>query len=216
MLANIRLGTRLATIALSLAAVAPLLPAQVSRTSAIPLVEVSPYIGYLLAGNIADGPLGSSLSSGSGALYGAQITVPVTRGVAVVGNFGYASGDVRVGLPVVGGIGIGDAKTWLFDGGLQLTAPSITRRGGVLMPFVQVGAGGARHELEVSALTSNTTNFLWNAGVGADLEFVPGFGARVMVKDYIGKFDVEEATGLTLDGQTKHSWAFSAGLKIAF
>jgi hypothetical protein len=84
------------------------------------------------------------------------------------------------------------------------------------MPFVQAGAGGARHELEVATLTSNTTNFVWNAGVGADLEFVPGLGARVMVKDYIGKFDLEEATGLSLDSETKHNWAFSVGLKIAF
>jgi hypothetical protein len=216
MLANIRLGSGLGAVALALALIAPLLPAQSSRSSAIPLLEVSPYIGYLLAGNIADGPLGTSLSSGSGTLYGAQVTVPVTRGVAVVGNLGYAAGDLRVGLPLVEGISLGDAKTWLFDGGLQFTAPSVTRRGGVLMPFAQVGAGGARHELGVSGISSTTTNFLWNAGVGADFEFVPGFGARVLVKDYIGKFDVEEATGIAMDGEMKHNWAFSAGLKIAF
>ncbi len=214
MLANIRLGIRVVAVAVAGAIMTPALSS--AQMPTIPLVEVSPYVGYLLAGNIADGPLGTSLSSGSGTLYGAQVTVPVTRGIAVVGNFGYADGNLNVGLPVLGGVGIGDAKTWLFDAGLQLTAPSIVRRGGVLMPFLQVGAGGARHELEVATIRSNTTNFLWNIGAGADFEFVPGLGARILVKDYIGKFDVEEATGLSLDGQTKNNWAFSAGLKIAF
>jgi hypothetical protein len=217
MFANIRLGTATAIFALSAATlVAPTDAQQIPRTSSIPLVEVTPYAGYLLAGNIADGPLGTSLSSGSGVLYGAQLAVPITRGVAIVGNFARASGDLKVGLPIVGGVSVGEANTWLYDGGLQLSAPAFARRGGAVIPFVQLGAGGARHDLNVSGLSSKTTNFVWNAGLGADLELVPGFGARVMVKDYIGRFDVEEATGLAIDGSTKNNWSFSLGLKLAF
>ena len=36
-----------------------------------------------------------------------------------------------------------------------------------------------------------------------------------MAKDYIGKFDAREATGLNLDTKSTHNWAVSAGLRSA-
>ncbi len=35
-----------------------------------------------------------------------------------------------------------------------------------------------------------------------------------MAKDYIGRFDAREATGLNLDTKSTHNWAVSAGLRL--
>jgi len=37
---------------------------------------------------------------------------------------------------------------------------------------------------------------------------------QLMAKDYIGKFDVKEATGINVDAKTTHNWALSAGLRL--
>lgn len=43
-----------------------------------------------------------------------------------------------------------------------------------------------------------------DVGAGGDLDFLPGLGVRIFVKDYIGKFDVREATGFDVDTRTMH------------
>jgi len=40
-----------------------------------------------------------------------QRSVRLTKGVSLVGNLAYASGDLRVGLPLVGGVKVGAART---------------------------------------------------------------------------------------------------------
>ncbi len=37
-----------------------------------------------------------------------------------------------------------------------------------------------------------------------------------MVKDYIGKFDVREATAVNVGTKTTHNFAVSAGLRLGF
>jgi hypothetical protein len=37
-----------------------------------------------------------------------------------------------------------------------------------------------------------------------------------MAKDYVGKFDVQEATFLDIEGRTAHNIALTVGLKLAF
>ena len=37
-----------------------------------------------------------------------------------------------------------------------------------------------------------------------------------MAKDYIGKFDMKDATSLDLSGQTANNFAFSAGVRVSF
>jgi hypothetical protein len=37
-----------------------------------------------------------------------------------------------------------------------------------------------------------------------------------MAKDYVGRFDVREATTLDYEPELAHNFGFSAGLKIAF
>jgi hypothetical protein len=42
----------------------------------------------------------------------------------------------------------------------------------------------------------------------------PRFGLQFMVKDYIGRFDAQEATGLNVDTKTTHNFAVSAGVRL--
>ena len=207
----IRLGSTIAAFAIA----APL-AAQTAGTPSLPLAEVSPYIGYFMASNIAEGPLGTSLTSGSGALYGAQVRIPLVPALAVIGNFGYSTGKLTFGVPILGGVSFGDAKTFLYDGGIQLSAPALARGTKALVPFVQAGVGGVRREIAAGGLTSTSTNLAWNAGFGADMQIVPGIGVRVLMKDYIGKFDIREATGLDIDSRTMNDWALSVGVNLSF
>jgi hypothetical protein len=209
----IRLGSTIAAVALIAAPLAAQTP---GTRSPLPLAEVSPYVGYFMASNIAEGPLGTSLSSGSGALYGAQIRIPLVPAVAVIGNFGYSTGKLEFGVPLLGGVSFGDAKTYLYDGGLQLSAPALARGTRALIPFAQLGAGAVRREITAGGLANTSTNFAWNAGFGADMQVVPGIGVRVLMKDYIGKFDIREATGLDVDSRTMNDWALSVGVNISF
>ncbi len=206
----IRLGS-LAAVALLAAA-----PLAAQTRSSLPLVEVSPYVGYFIASNLADGPLGTSISAGSGGLYGAQVRIPIVPSVAVIGNFGYSAGKLRAGIPIIGGIAIGDAKTYLFDGGLQLSAPALARGSRSITPFLQAGIGGIRRDLAVAGIDNRSTNLAWNVGAGGDLEVLPGLGVRILVKDYIGKFDVREATGFDVGMRTMHDWGFSLGVNLSF
>ena len=43
-----------------------------------------------------------------------------------------------------------------------------------------------------------------------------GFGLRLMAKDYVGKFNFQDATSRDVQGQTSHNWALSAGLRFNF
>jgi len=203
----------------SLAVVAVLAAAPIAAqttTSVLPLVEVSPYVGYFVASNLADGPLGTGISAGSGGLYGAQVRIPIVPSLAVIGNFGYSAGKLRAGVPIVGGISVGDAKTYLFDAGVQLSAPELARGNRSLVPFLQAGVGGVRRDLALAGISNRSTNLAWNVGAGGDLEILPGLGVRILVKDYIGKFDVREATGFDVDSRTMHDWGFSLGVNLSF
>ena len=41
-------------------------------------------------------------------------------------------------------------------------------------------------------------------------------GLRLLAKDYIGRFDVQEASGLDAEGEIGHNVALSVGLKLGF
>ena len=195
---------------------APRLHAQAAATRAPLRVSVTPYAGYFVAGSFFDGPVGTSLASASSAIYGGQLTLPLTSSIAVIGNAGYANGDLQVGLPFVGGISVGSVSSLLYDAGLELRSPAALGASRSITPFVQGGVGGIRREVEVSGLTTKATGLAWNAGLGADVQFTPAIGMRLLAKDYIGKFDFKEAIGFDLESKTSHSWALTAGLKLSF
>lgn len=179
-------------------------------------IEVTPYAGYMFFGDVAEGPFGVNVNNANGAVLGAQLGLRLTPNVALVGNVARASTDLRIGAPILGDVAVGSNTAWLFDGGLQLS----TRLAGGLIPvapFLQVGAGAVRHDVSGFGLKTNATNFAWNAGVGLDVALAPSLGLRLMAKDYVGKFDIREATGLDVDAaKTTHNVALSAGLRLAF
>jgi opacity protein-like surface antigen len=180
-----------------------------------PAPSVSPYAGYMMFGDIASGPLGTSLTSSSGGVYGVQANLPLGRTLSVVGNVAYSEPDLKFGVPILGGLTFGKSQVWLYDAGFQFSAP--TRRGQrAITPFVQVGAGGMKYDVQVAGINRSASNLAFNAGVGADVPLAQNLGLRLFAKDYIGKFDINEAAGVDYEAKTSHNIALSAGLKLQF
>lgn len=179
-------------------------------TQPVPSVEIAPYAGYMLFDDFIEGPLGTSLGGGNGPVYGLQMAFPLTANIALVGNVGYSDSNLRVGIPLVGGIDFGEHNALMYDGGLQLTVP------GRVSPFVQAGVGGMRQEVTVAGLSTDATGFVYSLGGGVDIGITPNVGLRLMAKDYAGKFDFREATFIDVDGGTMHNVALSAGLRFHF
>lgn len=176
-------------------------------------IEITPYAGYMLFGDFVKGPLGTSISNAGGALLGAQLGIALTPNVALVGNVARASGDINLGLPFLDGITLGSSSAWMFDGALQLSMP--LDRAIAFTPFLQLGAGAMRHSIEVG-LSTEATNFVGTVGAGADFGLGGPVGLRIMARDYIGRFDVREATTLGYEPDIAHNFGLTAGLRIAF
>jgi opacity protein-like surface antigen len=170
---------------------------------------ITPYAGYMRFGNLVDGPLGTSAGGAAGPVYGAEATLRVAPGLALVGNLGYANTNLEVGLPVVGGLSLGKSSALLYDAALRLSVPLLPLR-----PFVQAGAGAMRQEIEVAGVGTHSTNFAYNLGAGVEVPIAPRLGLQLMAKDYIGKFDAREATSVNVDAETAHNWTVSAGVRL--
>ncbi|CAN5797929.1 hypothetical protein BH24GEM1_BH24GEM1_03740 [soil metagenome] len=175
---------------------------------------ITPYAGYMKFGNLVDGPLGTTVRAAAGPILGAEATVGVTRGLALVGNVAYASSDLEVGLPVVGGLSFGRSSALLYDAALRLSVPLNAGGSGGISPFVQAGAGAMRQEIEVAPVATKSTNFAYNVGAGVNVPLGPRLGLQVMAKDYIGKFDAREATAVNANTRTTHNWTLSAGVRL--
>ena len=195
----------------ALATFAGPLKAQEVRT---PSIRLTPYVGYMSFGSLVAGPFGSNLGSGSGPAYGAQLSVPVSRAIGFYGNVAYSQAGLEVGLPIVGGVSIGDGSVLMYDGGIQLSVPGRTAQ--QISPFVQAGVGGMKYSFDLSPIRLDATNLAYNVGVGADLPLGRNLGVRVLAKDYIGKFDAGDIVGLDLDTRTTHNWALSVGVTLGF
>jgi hypothetical protein len=189
--------------------------ASAPRSTNTGALEVTPYGGYMMFGKFIDGPLGTSLSSGASPVYGAQLGLALAPGIKLVGNVAHAAGDLKIGIPFLGGIKAGTTSALIADGGLQLSLPTPTSS---YVPFVQAGVGAMRWNVNLGStgLQTTSTNLTGNLGAGLDLNFGPSMALRFMAKDYIGKFDFKQATSLDVSGKTAHNWAITAGLKLAF
>ena len=179
-------------------------------------LEVTPYGGYMLFGNLVDGPLGTSLGSSVAPVYGAQLGLALMPGVKLIGNIAHASGDLKVGIPLLGGLNVGTTSALVMDGGLQVSLP--TPAAAIYSPFLQAGVGAMRWDIGLGStgLAAKSTNLTGNIGGGIDINFGPSMALRFMAKDYVGKFDFKEATSLNVSGKTANNWAITAGLKLAF
>jgi hypothetical protein len=199
-------------VVLSLALVGALIGRAAFAQASASRIEVTPYAGYMVFGDFVKGPLGTSISNAGGALIGAQLGIALTPNVAVVGNAARASGDINLGIPFFDGITVGSSSAWMFDGAFQLSMPLAGR---AITPFVQLGAGAMRHNVKIG-LSTDATNFVGTVGAGADVGLTRNIGLRLMAKDYIGRFDVREATTLDYQPEIAHNFGLSAGLNIAF
>lgn len=177
------------------------------------VLQVTPYAGYMRFGDYLKGPLGTSLSNASALVYGGQLGLKLAPSISLVGNLAYSKADVRVGVPFIGGISVGQSSLLIYDGGLQFDVPVA---GLPIAPFVQAGVGAIRYDIRQSFLQTQATNLAGNIGVGADLPLGRTAAVRLMAKDYIGKFDFKDATSFDVQGQTAHNWAFTAGLRLDF
>jgi len=209
----------LAVAGLAAAVLAVATPAQAQRGSNTIIVKrgefsISPYAGYVFTSKFANGPFGTSIGSANGALYGVQAGLPLSPNASLVGGFAYSSADLRVGVPILGGVNIGTSKAYLYEGDLELRASQL--KNGLasgFTPFLQVGAGAIHRNVSMG-VEATSTDFAVNGGVGADFAITPTFMLRLMAKDYIGKASFDNSDLLTTN--TLNNIALNAGVRLTF
>ena len=218
-IARLGFGLVASLLAVAAPAGAQLASASPAATSSVAgtALDVTPYAGYMIFGHFVDGPLGTSLSSSASPVYGAQVGLALMPNVKLVGNIAHAAGDLKVGIPLLGGINAGKTSALVMDAGLQLSLPTPTTSI-AYVPFVQAGVGAMRWNVDLGStgLTAKSTNLVGNLGAGIDVALGPSMGLRFMAKDYIGKFDFREATSLDVSGKTANNWAITAGVRVGF
>lgn len=176
-------------------------------------LELTPYAGYLFTSHLANGPLTSSLGSANGAIYGAQVALPLSPQASLVGGIGYSSADLRA--QAFGfGVNVGTSVAWIYEGDLQLRAAP--QKQGTMMgfaPLLQVGAGAIHRNVSAAGFSATSTDFAINGGVGADFTVTPGLALRLMAKDYIGKASFNSGLATT---NTLNNVALDAGVRFSF
>ncbi|HEX9106479.1 MAG TPA: outer membrane beta-barrel protein [Longimicrobiales bacterium] len=177
-------------------------------------MEISGYAGYIFTSHFANGPASTSIGTGNGALYGAQLGLPLSPNASLVGGIGYSSADLRVNAPFIGGENVGTSVAWIYEGDLQLHGSKQAR--GTLQgfsPFLQVGAGAIHRNLTSLGISATSTDFAINGGVGVDFEVSQGLALRLMAKDYVGKASFNSGLATT---NTLNNIALDAGVKLSF
>ena len=170
----------------------------------------------MVFGDYLKGPLNTSLSNAPGLMYGTQAGLSLAPNLTLVGNVGYTSTDMKVGIPLLGGVSVGHSSMLIYDAGLEYALGSLNSGASALTPFVQAGFGAIRYDISASVLTTTATNLAANLGAGADMALSRGIALRVLARDYIGRFNFQDATGFDISGSTAHNFALSAGLRFDF
>ncbi|MHB1072186.1 MAG: outer membrane beta-barrel protein [Gemmatimonadaceae bacterium] len=178
-------------------------------------VTLSPYAGLAVFGDLTTASFGGiGLSTSTGTVFGAQVGLPFSPRAALIGNVAYGSGDISIGVPVVGGVALGTTSLLMADVGLEVAlTPPGAAMGGV-RPFLQGGGGVMRRKLSGFGMSTKANDAAFNVGGGADLALGRNVGLRIMAKDYMGKFDLQEATAVPLRTKLTHNWMLTAGLKL--
>ena len=176
--------------------------------------RITPYVGFLASGSIANGPFGFEIGNAGAPVYGAQLGLSLTKNVALVGNIGYADSQLEAGLPIIGGYSLADSKILMYDGGVQLRFPATTGSGTGIVPFIEGGVGGIRNEVTVGPVRTTSTNVAFVAGAGVDLQLIDALGIRLMAKDHMSRFDYGEAIGFANEGRRAHNWVLGIGLNL--
>jgi hypothetical protein len=180
------------------------------------VLHLTPYVGYMIHGDYLKGPLGTDVTNAPGLIYGAQANLSLSPNLSLIGNLGYTSSDLTVGIPILGSTSIGSSSILMYDAGLEYALGPSKAGTSAITPFVQAGVGAMRYNIDASILNTQATNFAWNVGGGVDMSIARGMALRVMAKDYIGKFNFQDATGFGINGPTANNIALSAGLRFDF
>lgn len=181
-----------------------------------PSARLTPYVGFLASGSIANGPFGFAIGNAGAPMFGVQLGINVTPNIALVGNVGYADSQLEAGLPIIGGYSLADSKVLMYDGGVQLRFPAVSRAGTGIVPFVEGGIGGIRNEVTVGPVSTTSTNVAIVAGGGVDLQLTHALGIRFMAKDHVSRFDYGEAIGFPNEGRRAHNWVLGLGLNLGW
>ena len=185
-------------------------------TPSATLFEATPYAGYLLAGSIISGPLGSAVGPAPALLVGTQLGMRIAPNISLIGNIATGNSDVKAGIPLLGGISVAQSRVVLYDAGLQLDMPMSSATGMSVSPFVQAGVGGMRYDFTQSFLTTTSNSLAGNLGLGADIGVGSGVGVRLMARDYISRLDAAEATMLDLSTDVTQNYALTVGVRFSF
>ncbi len=200
----------------AIASIAAASPALAQAPESGTVFHVTPYIGYMVFGDYLKGPVGTSLTNAPGLLYGAQAGLSLSPQLSLIGNLGYTNSDLQIGIPFLGGVSVGSSSMLIYDAGLEYNLGSTKIGSTPFSPFVQGGVGAITYNIDETVLQTKATNFAANLGIGADVSIGSGMALRFLVKDYIGQFNFQDATGLGLSGETAHNFALSAGLRFDF
>lgn len=173
---------------------------------------VAPYAGYMVTQKFFDGPLNSALNVQGSSLIGVQGSLPLAPGAALIASVGYSSGDLRAGIPLIGGISLGTSATTVYDLSTELRLENSKR----FIPVFELGGGVIHRKVTVAGFSAKTTDFQVSGGVGADVPIGNNLALRFMAKDYWGKADFGSLGPLTAKTDDVHTVGLSGGLRIAF
>lgn len=192
-------------------------PAAAQRSSAISISRgsfaVTPYAGYLVSQSFFEGPLNTALSIQSSPVYGAQFSMPLAPTASLVGTIGYGSGDLEAGIPIIGGVSIGQTNTLLLDASVELRLENASSR---MVPVFQLGGGAIRREVSILGVNADATDFQVSGAVGVDMPLASNIGLRLMAKDHYGKADFGNVGQLEARTNDFHTVALTGGLRITF
>ena len=195
-------------------AAAVLSPATLVAQSRAAGASITPFAGFVYTGNWYDGPYGTSLKNTNGPVFGVSASLPMMPGLSLAGSLAYQSGDLKIGLPVLSGINVGSTKTWMYDVALELGGLGTRSEG--FAPFVSAGIGGMSNDVKASVLNVTSTNVAFTVGAGLDISLSPGMALRFQARDWIGRFDTQEAVGFTAMGNLANNIALTGGVKFTF
>ena len=176
------------------------------------ILDVTPYAGVMMFGSYLDGPLGTTVRSRPAPIGGAQVSLGLSKNLSLVGNVGYSSGDLEVGVPVLGGIDVGSSSSWLYDAGVELRVPTSSN----IAPFVQAGGGAITTRLSGGPVSTTSTNPAFTAGAGVDIGFGRTAALRLQVRDYVARYKSQDVAGFQAKGDVTNNVALSAGLRFSF
>lgn len=174
---------------------------------------IAPYGGYLVSQTFFEGPIGTELNVQSAPLFGVQASLPLAPGASLVGSIAHASGDLDIGVPILGGVAVGTGSTTLFDASVELRMGSERSR---FLPVVQLGGGAIQRKVTVAGVDADATDFQVSGALGADFPVTSNLSVRVMAKDHWGKADFGSVGPLSAKSDDLHAVALMGGVRFTF